>query len=64
MIDCPAHGPVDGLFCVKCLPKAAKNPPIPASARAKIDKVLGRHAKPIDRDTQLERTAIQEESAW
>ncbi len=61
MIDCPTHGPVDGLFCAKCLPSTAKHPPIPATARAKIDKILGRHANPIDREQQLERAAIQGE---
>lgn len=63
MIDCPTHGPVDGLFCVKCQPSTPRNPPIPAGAKARIDAILRKAAPKRDREADDERTAIQDE-AW
>jgi hypothetical protein len=42
---------------------APRNPPIPAAAKAKIDAIIGRHRRPPDLETQLERAAIQDEAA-
>lgn len=61
MIDCPDHGPVDGLFCLRCKPKAPRNPPLDPRVKAKIDKILGRYPKPIDRELEAERAAIRDE---
>lgn len=61
MTDCPTHGPVDGLFCPKCLPENPKNPPIPAAAKARIDAILRKAGERRDREAELERAAIQGE---
>jgi hypothetical protein len=68
MTDCPKHGPVDGLFCRQCMPKAGRNPPIDPAVKARIDATLrsiGRLANAKrDPEADAERQAIQDEAAW
>lgn len=64
MTDCPTcHRAVDGLACLSCRPRAAKNPPIPPAAKAKIDAIVGKHRKRPDHEAELERSAIRDEAA-